>query len=120
METGVRRRRGRLGLSVVIATLAAGEANADGRCDLNTLVGYQIVFAKPIAGYIQGGVRQRGYEGCEPDRVLVFADNTGVRCKDLAQRHLDNLPTGYLFGRDNAGDLKLCVEGQLFAVSPTN
>jgi hypothetical protein len=103
-----------------IVTLMNGSAHADGRCDLNTLVGYQIVLAKPIEGYIQGGTRKRGYEGCQPDRVLVFADNTGVRCKELALQHLDQLPNGYLFARNNAGDLKLCVEGELFAVSPTN
>ena len=120
MEAGVIGRCGRLGLAAAIVTLANGSAYADGRCDLNTVVGYQIVFAKPIAGYIQGGARKRGYEGCEPDRVLVFADNTGVRCKDVVLQHLDDLPTGYLFARNNAGDLKLCVEGQLFAVSPTN
>jgi hypothetical protein len=100
--------------------LTNGPVWADGRCDLNTLVGYQIVLAKPIAGYVQAGVRNAGYEGCEPDRVLVFADNTGVRCKDLVRQHLDALPTGYLFARNNLGDMKLCVEGDLFAVSQTN
>jgi hypothetical protein len=102
------------------ALLTNGIALADGRCDLNTLVGYQVVFARPIAGYIQGGIRQNGYAGCEPDRVLVFADNTGVRCKELARQSVDDLPVGYLFARDNMGDMKLCVEGDLFAVSLTN
>jgi hypothetical protein len=100
--------------------LTSGLAQADGRCDLNTLVGYQLVFAKPIDGYIQAGQMKKGYEGCELDRVLVFADNTGVRCKDVALQHLDELPTGYLFARNNYGDMKLCVEGQLFDVSKTN
>ena len=103
------------------AFLAAmtGQAWADGRCDLNSLVHYQIIFSKPIQAYIQNGKRTAGYVGCEPDRVLVFADNTGVRCKELVLQHLEGLPNGYLFGR-NAGDLKLCVEGQLFEVSSTN
>jgi hypothetical protein len=120
VEAGVMRERGWLGAALGIVTLANGAAHADGRCDLNTVVGYQIVFAKPIEGYIQGGTRKRGYEGCEPDRVLVFADNTGVRCKDLVIQHLDELPTAYLFARSNAGDLKLCVAGELFSVSTTN
>ena len=34
---------------------------ADGRCDLNTVVGYQVVFAKEIVAYIQAGKKQRGY-----------------------------------------------------------
>ncbi len=92
---------------------------ADGRCDLNSVVGYQIIFGKPIQAYIQDGKRKSGYLGCEPDRVLVFADNTGVRCKELALQKTEALPIGYLLGR-NAGDLKLCVDGQLFEVSSTN
>jgi len=111
---------GTRGVAVLIVLLTGGPALADGRCDLNTLVGYQILLAKPIAGYVEAGVRKTGYEGCEPDRVLVFADNTGVRCKDLVRQHLDELPTGYLFARNNLGDLKLCVEGDLFAVTQTN
>ena len=107
-------------VAAAIAMLASGVARADGRCDLNGLVGYQILFAKPIEAYIQDGVRKSGYKGCEPDRVLVFADNTGVRCKELVRQTVDGLPTGYLFVRGNLGDLKLCVEGELFDVSPTN
>ncbi len=106
-------------MATVISLLMSGFAQADGRCDLNGLVGYQILFAKPIQGYIEGGVRKKGYEGCEADRVLVFSDNTGVRCKELVRQHGD-LPTGYLFARNNLGDLKLCVDGELFDVSQTN
>jgi hypothetical protein len=102
-----------------IALLTGGSALADGRCDLNGLVGYQILFAKPIDSYIQGGVRRKGYQGCEPDRVLVFADGTGVRCKDLVRQSVDGLPTGYLFIRD-VGDMRLCVDGELIDVSQTN
>jgi hypothetical protein len=117
MEAGLMRTRM---LAAAILLASGGLAWADGRCNLNTLVGYQIVFAKPIMGYIQGSIRMKGYEGCELDRVLVFADNTGVRCKDVVVQHLDELPTGYLFARNNFGDMKLCVEGELFDVSQTN
>ena len=103
-----------------VLAFSCGLAQADGRCDLNTLVGYQLVFAKPIDAYIQAAQRKKGYEGCELDRVLVFADNTGVRCKEVVIQHTDELPTGYLFARNNFGDMKLCVEGQLFDVSQTN
>jgi hypothetical protein len=112
------------GLAPVLAALLslfAPAAWADGRCDLDSLVGYQLMFAKPIAGYIENAVRHKGYEGCQADRVLVFADNTGVHCKDVVLQHVDeDLPTGFLFGRGNRGDLKLCVEGELMDVSPTN
>jgi len=106
-------------LLAVLATFPGGFARADGRCDLNTVVGYQIVFAKPIERYIQGGQRQKGYEGCEPDRVLVFADNTGVKCKNVVRHHLEQLPTAYLFARSQS-DMRLCVGGLLLDVSQTN
>ena len=104
----------RAGLFAAIALLSAGPALADGRCDLNTLVGYQLLFARPIAGYVEGGMRKKGYEGCEPDRVLVFADNSGVRCKQSV-RQTAILPTA-IFSPAATGDLKLCVEGELFDV----
>jgi hypothetical protein len=97
----------------------AGEAQADGRCDLNSVVGYQVLFGKPIAAYIEHGVQKKGYDGCQAERVLVFADNTGVRCKTAVPQHTIDLPTAYVFV-NNAGDLKLCVEGELFDVQPTN
>ena len=111
----------RIAAAVLAAALsfASGTAWADGKCDLDTLVGYTLVFAKPVDGYIQDGRRKKGYEGCELDRVLVFADNTGVRCKEVVRQHLDELPTAYLFARSQS-DLRLCVEGYLFEVSPTN
>jgi hypothetical protein len=106
-------------LATSAVLLGGGWAHASGRCDLDTVVGYQIVFAKPILGYIQNGKKEAGYEGCEPDRVLVFADNSGVRCNELSLQHLDDPPTGFLFAK-TMSDLKLCVEGELFAVLPTN
>ena len=111
----------------VLAALAAigalawggSAAQADGRCDLNNAIGFQILFAKPIDSYVQNGIRKKGYEGCEPDRVLVFTDNTGVRCRGVAIQHLGPLPTAYLFA-NNKGEMKLCVEGELFDVMTTN
>jgi hypothetical protein len=109
----------RVWLAASSLSLTIGAAHADGRCDLNELVGYTLVFGKPIYGYIQRGVRKPGYDGCETDRVLVFSDRTGVRCAEMNRQEVDAVPTGYLFAR-NAGDLKLCVEGVLFTVQQTN
>jgi hypothetical protein len=119
MEAGLMRARHLAAVVAVAATLSSGPLRADGRCDLNTVVGYQVMFAKPIEAYIQNGTRKDGYTGCEPDRVLVFSDNTGVKCKSVVRQTVNALPTAYLFAR-NLGDLKLCVEGELFDVSQTN
>ena len=105
-----------LAAAAVLFPLAAA---ADGRCNLNEVVGYQILFGKPIQAYIQGGTKKNGYRGCEADRVLVFTDNTGVRCKGVVIQSIDGLPNGYLFANAK-GELKLCVEGELFDVQTTN
>ena len=118
METALMRAL-RFAVAAAAGLLAGGAAFADGRCDLNTVVGYQLAWSKPITGYIEGGVKHQGYEGCAPDRVLLFADGNGVRCKGVVPGHLDDPPNGYLFGRSMA-DMKICVEGDLMDVSPTN
>ena len=119
MRSGPVRAWTRAAATLAAVLLACGPVRADGRCDLNEVIGYQIVFSKAVEGYIQNGVRKKGYEGCEADRVLVFTDNTGVRCRGLALRKLEGFPRSYLFV-NNKGDMKLCVEGELFDVMSTN
>lgn len=85
-------------------------------CDLSQVVGYQLVFGKVIEAYIEDGKRVEGFAGCTRDRMLVFTDNTGVRCKDTLL-HTAKLPKVYLFAR-NANDLKLCVDDDMYEVAP--
>ena len=88
-----------LGLALLAAVICQGGARAGGRCELDDVIGYQVLFSKTLEGYIQSGIRKKGFDGCEPDRVLVFTDNTGVRCRAVSTRRLDHLPVGYLFFR---------------------
>jgi hypothetical protein len=87
-------------------------------CDLSQVVGYTLVFGKTVAAYIQDGKRVNGFAGCTPDRVLVFTDDTGVRCKDTFVQTA-RLPKAYLFAR-NANDMKLCVEDDMYDVAPAS
>jgi hypothetical protein len=96
--------------------LAARSALAG--CDLGQLVGYQLVFAKVVEAYIQDGKRFPGFSGCNHDRVLVFTDGTGVRCKD-ADVATGRLPTAYLFAKSQT-DMKLCVGDALYEVARPN
>jgi hypothetical protein len=84
-------------------------------CDLSQVVGYTLVFGKTIQGYIEDGKQVTGFNGCTRDRVLVFTDNTGVRCKDTIL-HTARLPKAYLFAR-NANDMKLCVDDDVYDVA---
>jgi hypothetical protein len=101
---------------IVAATLLLGLSRpALAVCDLSQVVGYTLVFGKTIQGYIEDGKRVDGFEGCTRDRVLVFTDNTGVRCKDT-MLHTAHLPKAYLFAR-NANDMKLCVDEDMYDVA---
>ncbi len=85
-------------------------------CDLGEVVGYQLVRKKTIEAFIDGGRRQFGYQGCVPDRVLLFTDKTGVRCRGTVVQRLD-VPVAYLFARSES-DMKLCVGDQMMDVVP--
>lgn len=108
-----------------LTTLAAGVLAAclfatptQARCALDGVIGYTLVFAKTIEAYIEDGRRQRGYQGCQPGRVLVFIDNTGLRCKGVSLQKMD-IPKGYLFAKSQT-DLKLCVGDELMDVAPAH
>jgi len=87
-------------------------------CDLSALVGYTLVFSKTIDAYMLDGKRFRGFQGCTRDRVLVFHDNTGVRCKETFLQTGD-FPRAFLFAR-GPNDMKLCVDSYIYEVAQAN
>lgn len=115
------RARGMPAIAAASVLFWAGAAWAEGagRCPLDGLIGYTLAFSKPVVARIENGRREKGYEGCQPDRVLIFGDNTGLRCREVSLHHLDDPPNAYIFVK-GAGDIKLCVEGDVFSVAPTN
>ena len=105
---------------IMITTLALGVSvrPAFAGCDLGRVVGYTLVLSKVVEAYIEGGKRVPGFTGCTPDRVLVFTDNTGVRCKATDVENAE-LPRAYLFAR-GPNDMKLCVGNALYDVAQAN
>jgi hypothetical protein len=101
-----------------VMLLAGATHPAFAACDLGQVVGYQLMFAKVIQAYIQDGKRVQGFAGCNRERVLVFTDGTGVRCKDVDAASA-NLPTAYPFARSE-NDMKLCVGDALYEVARPN
>ena len=107
----------RLCLAAVLAAAIAAPAAFASGCDLDELVGYQLVAKKSVEGYLDDAGHERsGYQGCTIGRVLVFSDHTGVRCLTSG---LDEglMPPAYLFAR-HRDDLKLCIGDNLFKVTP--
>lgn len=99
-------------------TVVAQPAFAAG-CDLDELIGYQLVAKKHVEGYLgDDGQEKSGYYGCTVGRVLVFSDHTGVRClSDGPGEEL--MPPAYLFARSQT-DLRLCIGEDLFKVAPVH
>jgi hypothetical protein len=109
----------RWGLAVLaLLSVVTRPALAADSCDLDRLIGYTLVFGKTIDAYIEQGKRTTGFDGCNRDRVIVFADGTGVRCTDTFV-HSAGKVRAYLFAKSNT-DLLLCVDGDLYKVAPAN
>jgi hypothetical protein len=49
-------------------------------CRLDSMVGWTLIARKTIDGRIDKGIKKDDFEGCDYDRIIVFEDNTGVRC----------------------------------------
>lgn len=103
-------------LLALVGVLTAQPALAG--CDLSRVIGYTLVGIKPIDFYMDSGLMKPGFAGCMPNRVIVFADHSGLRCAEARPRHVAH-PVGYLFARSNV-DMKLCVGDDLYKVTPTN
>ena len=85
-------------------------------CDLDEVVGYTLLASKTIEGRIEeNGERKDDFEGCDFDRVIVFTDNTGVRCTSYGYQYAYR-PDAYIFA--NGRSMKMCVEDEMYDVMP--
>jgi hypothetical protein len=98
-----------------IVLLVANCAPCLATCNLDRVVGYTLVTKKVVAGYIQNDKKSDEFSGCDFDRILVFDDNTGVRCSGYSY-HYAYRPTAYIFVGSSA--LKLCIDGDWFDAAP--
>lgn len=104
-------------ISAVIATAALlVGTGARAECDLGEVVGWTLIAEKTIAGYAdKDGKRDDSYEGCDYDRVLIFTDDTAVRCAGY-EYHYAYRPTAYIFA--NGRLLKACIDDDLIDIRP--
>jgi hypothetical protein len=102
-------------LGLALAQILVLATPADAECDLDTLVGYTLVAAKYIAGRIDNDGQKDDFEGCDFDRIIVFDDNTGVRCITYSYSYSFH-PKAYVFS--NNSSMKMCVQDQLYDVGP--
>jgi len=96
---------------MIAGPMIPGPALAEG-CDLSRVIGYTLVAQKTIEAYVETGKRTRGFVGCAPERVLIFTDNTALRCQSRGVQ-LITLPRAWLFARTQT-DIKLCVGDDMY------
>ena len=90
-----------------------GAARAE--CELSELIGYTMIAEKTVAGFVENGKKSDEFEGCDFDRIIIFDDNTGVRC-DTYNYSYSYRPSAYIFA-NRFGAIKMCVEDELFDVT---
>ena len=71
--------------------------------------------AKTVVAKIENGKREDGFSGCTHGRILVFEDNTGLRCAEYNYEYAYR-PNAFIFVRSS--DIKVCIEGYLYDVNP--
>ena len=105
---------GRARLCVLLG-LAACLASAAPAFACNAGAGWTLLARKTVSGFIDDGERlDHVFEGCEFDRIIIFDDETAVRCTGSGSAHALR-PKACIWARGHA--LKMCVEGKWFDVS---
>lgn len=83
-------------------------------CEItDNLMGYTIVVSKTIVAKIDDGVREDGFTGCEYGRIIVFSDETGVKCSSYGYQYAYR-PDAILL--TNGSSIKMCVGSELYDV----
>lgn len=84
-------------------------------CDLDQMVGYTLIAKKIIAGSITDEKKEDEFSGCDFDRILIFDDNTAVRCTNYSY-HYAYRPTAWIFVKSSS--IKLCIDNSWFDAAP--
>jgi hypothetical protein len=102
-------------LLIAIVCLALTSIQAFAFCKLNRVMGYTLVAQKTVVAKIEDGKREDGFSGCTYGRILVFEDNTGLRCAEYNYEY-SYRPDAFIFVRGS--DIKACIEGYLYDLNP--
>ena len=105
-------------MAAATALLGLSSHPAHALCGLSQAAGYRLAFGKTIGGYLEDGKKVPGFAGCTRDPVLLFTNNTRVRCKETFI-HSANVPKAYLFAK-SANDMKLRFDDGMYDVAQAN
>ena len=100
-------------MAILIASLVSFPALA--ACDLDRVVGYTLAARKTVVAKIENDQREDGFTGCSYNRILVFDDNTGLRCAEY-NYHYAYRPEAFIFV--NSYSIKACIDGEMMDLQP--
>ena len=81
------------------------------RIELDRLVGYTITAKKPIKAFYQDGKFEKGFKGCERNRIIVFHDGSTLKCKGYHHRY-NYKPDAFILTKSR--DIKMVVDGEIY------
>lgn len=99
-----------LSLSIITTSVFASLANK-----LSNLVGYTVIDSKTITGwYNANGKKHDGFEGCDYGRVIIFDDNTTLKCEGYNYQYEDQ-PTAAILS--NNLSIRMVVGNSIYHMS---
>ena len=101
-----------------VIMLFAVAANAGCKIDIADYVGWEIIYAGTVTGYIDdAGNETDGFEGCQHGRVLIVDDYKQITCADYGYGY----GYGYAYRPDivimsNGYAMKACINDEVYDI----
>ena len=84
---------------IILVLIYSSSGYADVAYELQGMVGWTIVETKMITAFREPGQEKRsGFEGCNGDTLIYFADGARAKCMSLGLQ-LSLMPTAVIFGK---------------------
>jgi hypothetical protein len=103
----------RLLTSAFVLLLAVYPTASFAECDFDQFIGFTLLAKKTIEGFIEKGEKKDEFSGCDFDRIIVFTDQTGVRCAGYGYQYAYR-PNAYLWS--DGISIKMCVGSSIYSV----
>ena len=101
--------------SIIAAAGMMTTTSARAECDLSEVVGWTLIAEKTVKGYADEDERSDGYKGCKSDRILIFTDNTALRCGEYIYDYAYR-PDAYIFSDGKL--LTACIDDEMIDLRP--
>ena len=81
--------------------------------DVSKYVGWKIIYSGIVTGYINDGVKEKTFDGCEPNRVLLVDYTKQITCAEFKYSSSFQ-PDIVLMSNDQF--LEACIDGDMYSI----